>query len=558
MSGDPYSKKPWLGQYSTGLAGQISPKYETILAAFLSAVKEKPSATAIHYYDGALTYLQLDDASDKLAKSLLNSGFGVGDRLGLCLQNNPAFVIGMLAAWKAGGAVVALSPMYKARELRHLLCDSGVRAILCLDDIYNDVIKPVLENNDLDISLVVIASASDYKAVIDDRVEASAWQCSKTPKTETLQNIVSSEAEDAFLPLRAPSADDLALLVYTSGATGKPKGAMLTHGNLRFAAQAYQEWVGLTPDDLILGIAPLFHVTGIVGHVALSLITACPLILMHRFTPEVVIETIREKRPTFTIGAITAFMSLMQVRGANRSDFTSFRAVYTGGAPVSPATAQSFEDFSGIYLYNAFGMTETCSPTHLVPLGSRAPVDEATGAISIGVPIFNTCVRVIDDEGRVAKPGDLGEIVDCGPQVMKGYWQQPQATTEAVRDGWLCTGDVGFMDEQGWFYLLDRKKDMIVVSGYKVWPREVEDVLYSHPAVREAVVIGIADEYCGEVVKAVVSLQPGANPSVEDLILFCKDNLAAYKYPRVLEVVHDLPKSASGKLLRSGVRNTEN
>lgn len=557
MSGDPYNNRPWLSQYSEGVSDHVIAKFETIHAAFESAVRSKPNAAAIHYFGTTITYLDLDQASNGLAGALHETGFRAGDRLGLYLQNNPAFVIGMLAAWKIGGAVVALSPMNKSRELTYLLQDSGARAVVCLDELYEDVVKPVIDNRAVEIDLVVLVSMLDYQASNDPRRDSPAAECATASRTKRLQEVVSSKGRNSSFPLIHPRGHDLAILAYTSGTTGKPKGTMITHDNLRFAAQTYQEWIGLKSDDLILGIAPLFHVTGLVAHVSLSLIAACPLILTHRFSPEAMIETIREKRPTFTIGAITAFMSLMSVPGAQRSDFSSFKAVYSGGAPMPPAIIDAFEDFSGIYLHNAFGMTETCSPTHLVPLGKRAPIDEATGATSIGVPVFDTDVRIVDDEGRDVPVGESGEIIDHGPQVMNGYWQKPQATSETIRAGWLYTGDVGFMDAQGWFYLVDRKKDMIVVSGYKVWPREVEDVLYSHPAVREAVVVGIPDDYRGETVKAVVSMKPGAEVPAETLIEYCKQNLAAYKYPRVLEVLADLPKTASGKLMRSTLRDAK-
>ena len=554
MNGDFYERKPWLARYSAGLPDVINPAFDSVLAAFQVAVESTPDLPLVQYFDGCLTAKELNGAADRLACALIAKGFEPGDRLGLFLQNNPAFVIGQLACWKAGGVAVAINPMNKARELTFILNDSGARALLCLDSLYVEVVKDTLAQDLAQVSIVITTSMLDGQSLNDRRILDDAERRPTPSGVLDLREITESHEGSGKFSTVWPSVNDVAMLTYTSGTTGKPKGVMNTHDNLIFNAQAYRDWVGLTSQDKILGIAPLFHVTGAVAHVALSLLTSCPLILAHRFHPDVILDVIRQHRPTFTIGAITAFTSLMNTPGSTRDDFSCFRAVYTGGAPMSPATAEAFEAFSGIYLHNAFGMTETCSPTHLVPFGQKAPVDKSSGAISIGVPIFNTSVRILDDENRTVPVGEIGEIVDSGPQVMRGYWGQPHATLDALEDGWLRTGDVGFMDKDGWFYLVDRKKDMINVSGYKVWPREVEDVLYAHPAVHEAIVVGVPDGYRGETVKAVVSLKPGAAASEKDLIAYCKNNLAAYKYPRILELLPELPKSDAGKLLRRSVR----
>lgn len=554
MSIDRYDSKPWVSQYAAGHAGFLSLEFETVLDAFYGSLRRVPDAPVIRYFDGVLTFRELDQASTTLAAALHSQGFAPGDRLGLYLQNNPAFVIGLLATWKLGGIAVAINPMNKSRELAYILQDSGARALLCLDSLYADVAASVLAENVEGVSIVITTSMFDGQTANDSRVLDEVARRSVPDGVMDLFEILRATDEYLIAPRSRVSANDVAMLTYTSGTTGKPKGTMNTHGNMAFNAQAYRDWVGLTAADSILGIAPLFHVTGMIAHIALSLLTACPLELSHRFHPEVILDVLRKHRPTFTIGAITAFVSLMNAKGAKKDDFSSLRAIYSGGAPIPTSTALAFENFTGHYIHNVFGMTETCSPTHMVPLGQRAPVDPNTGAISIGVPIYNTSVHVIDDNDQVVSVGESGEIVDRGPQVMKGYWMQQEATDSALKDGWLRTGDIGFMDEGGWFYLVDRKKDMINVSGYKVWPREVEEVLYAHPSVREAAVVGVSDEYRGETVKAVVSLKPGSSATTEELLAHCKENLAAYKYPRILQVIDDLPKNASGKLLRRELR----
>ena len=348
--------------------------------------------------------------------------------------------------------------------------------------------------------------------------------------------------------------DDVAFLTYTSGTTGVPKGAMNTHGNVVFNSEAYRRWMDLTPNDSVLGIAPLFHITGIVAHITVALLVPMPLVLGFRFDPGNMLDLIERYKPTFTVGAITAFIALMNDPSWDGRDLSSLTKVYSGGAPIAPATVERFQREAGAYIHNIYGLTETTSPSHGVPMGGQAPVDPSSGALSVGVPIFNTVVQVVDEDGNDVAPGEIGEFVTTGPQVVAGYWNKPEETEHALPGGELHTGDVGFMDAEGWFYVVDRKKDMIIASGYKVWPREVESVLYQHPAVREAAVVGVPDEYRGETVKAFVSLRPGESATEADLIAFCKERMAAYKYPRSVEFVDELPKTVTGKILRRELR----
>jgi len=554
MRAGDYDKSPWTGLYPRGLPTHITPAFDNMLDAFKASLKRAPDAPALFYFDGVITFAELHKNSSALALALMDRGFSRGDRLGLYTQNNPAFVIGLLAAWKAGGFAVAINPMNRARELTYVLQNSGAKALLCLDVLYEDVARTVIANEAKAVTTVVTFSALDGQTQDDTRVLSVDTRLSGTVGVLKLQDILAQHSDVDRLPQTKLEAHDVALLTYTSGTTGNPKGVMNTQGNMAFNAQTYRDWVGLTPEDRILGMAPLFHITGSLAHIALAFLTACPVILTHRFHSDVMLDCIRTYKPTFTIGAITAFISLMHNPKAQKSDFSSFRVMLSGGAPISPATSASFEAFSGHYLYNAFGMTETCSPTHLVPLGKRAPVDPHSGALSIGIPVFNTKVCLVGDDGEPVSIGAQGELLAQGPQVMGGYWNMPEATQAAMQGGWLHTGDVCVMDEHGWFYLVDRKKDMINAAGYKVWPREVEDVLYAHPGIREAAVVGIPDAYRGETVKAVVSLKAGTTTNPEELIEHCKANMAAYKVPRILEIVDDLPKTVTGKILRRSLR----
>jgi long-chain acyl-CoA synthetase len=378
----------------------------------------------------------------------------------------------------------------------------------------------------------------------------------RDPDTIDLHELVEAHrGRSPSIPSLGP--DDIAFLTYTSGTTGPPKGAMNSHGNVVFNAQAYRDWVGLSDRDVVLGVAPLFHITGLVAHIAVGLLTGMPIVLSYRLDPDLALELIERHGVTFTVGSITVFIALMNAPSADKRDLSKFRKVVSGGAPIAPPTVEAFERKFGAYIHNIYGLTETTSPSHCVPIGKRAPVDEQSGALSVGVPIFNTIVRVVDEEDNDVAPGEVGEIVTSGPQVVSGYWNKPEETEHALPGGELHTGDVGLMDPDGWFYIVDRKKDMINAAGYKIWPREVEDVLYGHDAVREAAVIGVPDEYRGETVKAFVSLKPSAQATEDELIAFCKERMAAYKYPRQVEFLDEIPKTPTGKILRRELRDKE-
>jgi long-chain acyl-CoA synthetase len=308
----------------------------------------------------------------------------------------------------------------------------------------------------------------------------------------------------------------------------------------------------------MLGVAPLFHITGAIGHGGASVASGIPIALHYRFDPKTVFHTIERWKVTSTIGAITVFIALMNDPDIGKRDFLSFRMIYSGGAPVIPAVVDRFQDLTGVYIHNVYGLTESTSPALLVPLGLKAPVDPSTGAIAIGVPIPSTLVKIVDleDPEKDLPPGEVGELTIKGPNIIPGYWNKPDETAHAIRRGWLFTGDVGTTDEKGWFYLLDRKKDMIIASGFKVWPREVEDMIYLVPGVREVAVVGIPDPYRGETVKAFVALKDGYEGKVteEEILAFCKEKMAAYKYPRQVEFVKEVPKTPTGKFLRRALR----
>jgi long-chain acyl-CoA synthetase len=522
-------------------------EYANALEIFDAAVSCSAGDPAIRYFDGTLTYREVHEMSDALAAHLANAGVCRGDRVAIYLQNTPHFPIAALASWKLGAIGVPVNPMNREREVSLILADCRPRALICLDDLFDSVISKI--ETALVPSLVICVSGGEFQSRFDPRVlkgSRSNW-----PGRVTLF----SELGPASLPARpALDAADVALLVYTSGTTGLPKGAMITHGAFSFNANAFREVAQLSEGAPVLGIAPLFHITGAVCCFGTAMMLAAPLVLTYRFEPGVVLDAIKEWQPTFVVAAITAFIALYNHEAASREYLASLEKVYSGGAPVPASFVERFEAKFGHYIHNCYGLTETAAPTHIVPFGSRAPTSGGDGVLSVGRVAPGVRAHVVEESGAIAAAGVSGELVIQGPMVSPGYWNNPAETAASMRPDGFRTGDIGFRDEDGWYYIVDRKKDMIISSGYKVWPREVEDVLYTHPSVREAAVVGVADPYRGECVKAFVSVRPGAAVDEVELVDFCRTRMAAYKYPRSVQIMEDLPKTASGKILRRALR----
>ena len=547
-----YDERPWLAHYTPDQPPDVEVEFDDALAMARATMASRGSSPAVRYFDGGLSWAQVDEQSTALAAGLLAHGFARGDRLAVYLQNVPQFVVAMVATWKAGGIMVSVNPMSRERELRYQLTDSGAKVLLCLESLWESVGRGVVGSGDTDVTLVLTTSELEHQGRADQRLFAGLTK--QVPHDTTdLATLITQYAGES-VPDVAYSIDDVAFLTYTSGTTGTPKGAMNTHGNVCFTAQVYRDFAGVGSAGSVWGIAPLFHITGLIGHVGVCLLSGSPLVLTYRFEPQVALDSLREHRPTFTIGAITVFIALMNAPGFTKDAFSSFAYVFSGGAAVAPSTANAFLAATGHRIHNAYGLTETTSPMTCTPRGADSPVDPVSGAFSVGLPVNNTVVYILDEQGAPVPLGEIGEICARGPQVVLGYWGKPEETRHALPDRVLRSGDVGFMTAQGWVFIVDRKKDMINASGYKVWPREVEDVLYEHPAVREAAVVGVADEYRGETVKAFVSFKPGQTATESELIAHCKERMAAYKYPRSIEVVDELPKTVTGKILRRELR----
>jgi long-chain acyl-CoA synthetase len=516
------------------------------LDLFRAAVARAPEAPAIFYLDAALSYRELDEMSDALAARLAAGGFAAGDRLALFLQNSPHFVIGLLATWKAAGICVPINPMNRERELTLLFSDCRPRAVISQDDLFEQVVASV--EAELIPPIVFRITPLEFLGAPEPRLFAS----DRPLDEDRLTRFSGLNMEGGERSSHRPEPDDIGLLVYTSGTTGRPKGAMISHAAFGFNSGGFCTVAQLVEGEPLLGIAPLFHITGSVACLGSALMMAAPLVLTYRFEPAVVMEAIERWQPRFVVAASTAFIGLYNDAHATRERLAGLTKIFSGGAPVPAAFVEQFEAKFGHYIHNCYGLTETTAATHITPLGLRAPVSPE-GVLSIGKLAPGVRASVLDDGGEPSGPGLAGELVIQGPMVSPGYWHNPEETELNMRPDGFRTGDVAFYDD-GWYYLVDRKKDVIISSGYKVWPREVEDVLYAHPAVREVAVVGVPDQYRGENVKAFVSLKASAAATSAELIDHCKCRMAAYKYPRLVDIIDELPKTPTGKILRRALR----
>lgn len=533
--------RPWSMLHGSVTSAPDRPD-ATALDLFRSA---RPEAPALFYFDAVLSYGDIDDLSNRLAGRLSTaSNIRPGDRVAIILQNCPSFVIATVAAWKLGAIVVGLNPMYRKAELEKLFADCTPRAIICHHDQWPVVVEAA--RGLLEPDRVLWASGREFQHRNDNRVLPPDAQA---PALQALSQAFAAPSQP--LPDAGTRADDVGLLLYTSGTTGVPKGAMLTHRSLVHNARLGAAQFELQARSRIFGVAPLFHVTGFELQVLSAFAASAAQILTYRFQPAVVLDAFLEHRPTFIVGAITAFIALMNQRDATPAHFASFDRLYSGGAPIAPAVVEAFAQRFGRSIRTSYGMTELTAPSHLAPAEGSIPVDPGSGALSIGIPVPGVDVIVVDEARRPLGPDEVGELVVRSPAVMAGYWGKPAETAEVLVQQWMHTGDIGFFDAEGWFYLVDRKKDMISASGFKVWPREIEDVLYAFPGVREAAVVGAPDAYRGETVIAFVSAQPGSALDSAALARFCRERLAAYKCPARIDILPELPKTASGKITRN-------
>ena len=534
--------KPWLSSYSSGMPSSLEYPTAPLYHFLQQSASKYPDRPAIIYQDpseGAepvtRTYQALDEESDRFAAALASLGVEKDDRVAYFIQNSPELIAGFYGILKAGAVPVPCNVMYQAEELSYHLNDSGAQTLLCEANLYPTA-QGILEETG--VSRVVVAGGE----VDGDVLHWEELLVSVSPQ----ENLPAIDIER-----------DLALLPYTGGTTGVPKGAMLTHANMVANAVQFRDWFGYEPGgEVFVATLPLFHIGGIAGVMSVPISCGGTIVLFRRFNAERVLRAIQDYRATRFLGVPTMYIALLNHETAGDYDLSSLRPSRTSAAPLPAAVKEAFDGLVGRpVLVEGYGLTETSPLTH------ANPVDDARGG-SIGVPLPDTEARVFDaDDGLEEMPqGEIGELALRGPQVMKGYWQRPQETAEAIREGWFFTGDLAYMDERGYFFIVDRKKDVINAAGFKVWPREVEEVLYQHPSVRVAAVLGVPDDYRGETVRAVIALKDGHEFDGEesarsDILAHCQRHLANYKIPRIVDFRDELPVSAAGKVLRRVMRD---
>jgi long-chain acyl-CoA synthetase len=496
----------------------------TILRESALAAPDKPM---LHIGPLTLTYGQVEAMTGRVAAGLRATGLERGGTVALQLPNLPEFVFAFFGALRAGLTVVPLNPLLKGPEVSYHLRDSGARALITHETFAGEAAKGVAEAGDVELYVVPAGTDAPRLGTPFERLYA-----------------------DEVLDTEPMNPDDTAVVIYTSGTTGRPKGAELTHFQMFMAATVAGDTFAYRDDDVSMAVLPLFHVFGLSSVMNTAIRCGATLVLVPRFEAGAVLDAIERHRVSVFCGVPTMFVALLHADRAGR-DLGSLRVCVSGGASIPGEVLRGFEAaYPGAPVLEGYGLSETCA----LATFNRSAEDRRV--LSIGKRMWGVEVRVVDGQDRElpAGPEHVGEVVLRGHNVMKGYLGRPEATAEAMRGGWFHTGDLGYRDEDGFFYIVDRKKDLVIRGGFNVYPREIEEVLHEHPAVLEAAVIGRPDERLGEEVVAFVSLRPGSSATPEEVVAFSRERLAAYKYPREVVVVDDLPKGPSGKVLKTELR----
>ena len=526
------------------------PKVVDVEKAACECIREwagrRPSGIALSYYGRDMTYRELSEAIDRFAHGLISLGLNKGDRVALFMQNCPQFVISFFGIHRGGGVVVSLNPMFKQAELEYQINDAGAETLVALDDLYPEAEKIKAQTP---IKRVILTSLKDYLPSEPSLPLSDEFKDSEQTFSGTVDflELLDKNPQEPICQV-GDLHEDPAIIQYTGGTTGLPKGAVISHYGICHAGLGDAMWQRLRDDDVTLGITPFFHVMGLAAVLLATMMAGGRLIILPRFVPEITAQAIEHYKCTYWVAASTMLISLLSLPDAKRSDLTSLRLLVTGGAPISQEIQERVRELAPkAFIGEGYGLSETCASGGLLtPLFRFKPG-------FVGTPHFCD-MKVMDAEtGRKELPvNQEGEIVIKGPTMMKGYWNRPEETERVLKNGWLYTGDLGLMDEEGYFKILGRRKELIICSGFNVYPPDVENLLYKHPAIAETAVIGIPDPYRGESPKAFVVLHEShkGKTDEEDIMRWCKENMAAYKRPSIIEFRDELPKSGAGKILK--------
>jgi long-chain acyl-CoA synthetase len=542
-----YDARPWLGQYPPDVDRSLEFPEQTIWELLDETAARFPDRQAFIFQHRALTFRQIRREAERMAAALHAAGVRKGDVVMAILPNITHFPIVYYGAMRIGAAVAAAPPNSVGPEIEVFLRDSGAKTVITLDLLF-DKVAAVWEP--CGVENLVVGTVADY---FPAHVRLLGKLTGKIPgpkeavpyggKVRPLRSFLGSGRD---LPPCDTRPDDAAVLQYTGGTTGTPKAAVLTHHNLLCNARQMRCWFPSLRDgeETILGVLPFFHVYGQTLALNAGLLMAATSVLIPRPIASEMLEAIARYRPSIFPGVPTIYVTLINDKRAREYDLSSIDICVSGGAPLPLEVKRDFERLTGGHLYEGYGLSEASPVTHAQPHDGRSKVG------SMGLPVANTDARIVDAEWRAVPIGEEGELCIRGPQVMREYWGRPEETADVLRDGWLRTGDVARMDDEGWFYIVDRKKDLIITGGENIYPREVEEALFEHPAIQEVAVVGVPHPFGGEIAKAFVVLKPGEQATKKDIVQFASERLAKHKVPRAVEFRSELPKSAAQKVLR--------
>ena len=553
----PAPKRPWLAHYPRNVSWDMALKAEALTVQFEAAVERFARQPAVDFYGARMSYAELGRLADRAAAGLQKLGVVKGTRVGLLLPNTPSFIILYYAILKAGGTVVNFNPLYTEEELERQIADSETKIMVTLDlAAMFDKVEKLMSSGALERAIVCPFTdlLPGFKAFLFILLKSAmirdvaASPCAG--QITLFEELVANPG--AYEPVAVDPHEDIAVLQYTGGTTGTPKGAMLTHANLSANVQQMLAWSSEVARgrQTIMGILPFFHVFAMTSVMNFGLSAGSLLILVARFEVEQVLKLIHRHRPTVMPGVPTIFNAILNHPKRDRYDLSSLRFCVSGGAPLPMEVKRRFEALTASQLVEGYGLSETS------PLVICNPINGLVKPGSIGIPVPQTdvSIRALDDVSTEMGTGERGEICVRGPQVMARYWNRPQETRDSFVDGYFRTGDIGYMDEDGFFFIVDRLKDMINASGYKIYPRQVEEAIYAHPAVEEVTVIGVKDDYRGEAPKAFIKLRPGKSATADEIMAFLRDKLSKIELPREIEFRDELPKTLIGKLSKKELR----
>ncbi|ADH98904.1 AMP-binding protein [Salisediminibacterium selenitireducens] len=550
--------RPWLEHYPEEIPASIDYEKRPLQDYLRQGAKEEPDKVLLHFMGKEMTFKEVYTEALSFANALSNLGIQKGDRVAIMLANTPQSVISYYGALFAGAVVVQTNPLYVERELEHQMVDSGAKIMICMDLVYHRVMNVIDKTN---LEHVIVTGIKDYlpfpKNLVYPFIQKKNYGFKpdvKYGKTVHSFTKLLKQHDSKEIAVEIDPEEDLALLQYTGGTTGVAKGVKLTHMNLVSNTTQCIRWMYKIDhgNEVLLCALPFFHVYGMTVGMNFSVMDRSKMVILPKFDTKQTLEAIEKQKASIFPGAPTMYIGLINDPDVGKYDLSSIEICISGSAPLPLEVQQRFEKLTGGKLSEGFGLTESSPVTHFNLMWGKRPSG------SIGLPWPDTDVAILSAEtGEPAEAGEVGELMIKGPQVMKGYWNRPEETNATFHEGWLLTGDMGYMDEEGFFYIVDRKKDMIIAGGFNIYPREIEEVLFEHPAVQEAVAVGVPDPYRGETVKVFIVKREGHDVSEKDLNAFCRERLSAYKVPKLYEFREELPKTMVGKVLRRALLEEE-